>query len=138
MSLTSTDDVWSIIISFCDLYTINEIKKVSKDFYEFKKFINWKLQFLFFFNNSQEEEEKEMNSEIFFRLKMLKHIKGKEYFLEEIRKSEETVVKRFNNLIEEIIIPISQKKIIPQNDFEKSFPLKQSLKITKKINHFNF
>eukprot|EP01080_Neovahlkampfia_damariscottae_P010209 gene10209-2629_t len=117
-------DVWSIIISFCDLYTINNVTQTSKEFKKLKKHIDWKSQNDFFFPELVMKQN-DLSLELLFHSKFSYYKEKKELFLKEIRISEETVIKRFNSLIEEVIIPISQKKIIQQNDLDKTFPLKQ-------------
>eukprot|EP01080_Neovahlkampfia_damariscottae_P009033 gene9033-1131_t len=110
------DDIWSIIILYTDMYTINKLIRVSKRMLELN--IDYRAQFLFYFQNKLEKYQpsKENLISIFQKNKLMMPI-----IINEIVTTQQTLVNSIHDISVDFFEPIQKNKIITNEEFNQIY-----------------
>jgi hypothetical protein len=120
MSENLNEDVWTVVISFSDIFSIYKLTTTSKSMNQLKFTIDFQILLNFYFPKFATSTEP---SEKNFSELLMKHNRKKKKIMEELVESQKNMVTRMNQFRQEFIIPLRSSKIVSPNDLMELIPI---------------
>jgi hypothetical protein len=106
MSEILHEDVWSVVISFSDIFSIYKLIPTSKKIYQLKSTIDFQILLNFYFSKL-----------------LIKHNQNKKKIQQELLETQGNMVKQMNQFHLEFIIPLRSSKIVSPKDLKELIPI---------------
>jgi hypothetical protein len=120
MSEILNEDVWSVVISISDIFSIYKLIPTSKKIYQLKSTIDFQILLNFYFPNfATSTEPTEKN----FSKLLIKHNQNKKKIEQELLETQGNMVKQMNQFHLEFIIPLRSSKIVSPKDLKELIPI---------------